>query len=141
MNSNTKNGLVFVILIVVALLVASWEVYFSPYRFGLRPRPVPLNPMDLEFYYVAQTIVATVNVALLIFLLFTYINIYRKTRSEFTIGLLIFSTAFLIRDLSANPVVIKAFGFAYFGLGPFALLPALFEFVALSVLLYLSVKY
>jgi hypothetical protein len=28
-----------------------------------------------------------------------------------------------------------------YGLGPFALLPDLFEFVALTVLLYLSVKY
>jgi hypothetical protein len=37
--------------------------------------------------------------------------------------------------------VIGAFGFGLFGLGPFALLPDLFEFVALSVLLYLSVKY
>jgi hypothetical protein len=33
------------------------------------------------------------------------------------------------------------FGFIAFGLGPFALLPELFEFLALIVLLYLSVKY
>jgi hypothetical protein len=38
-------------------------------------------------------------------------------------------------------LVIWAFGFRLFGLGPFAMLPDLFTFAALAVLLYLSVKY
>jgi hypothetical protein len=37
--------------------------------------------------------------------------------------------------------VIWAFGFRAFGLGPFAMLPDLFTFGALVVLLYLSIKY
>ena len=89
----------------------------------------------------AQTAISTVNVALLIFLLTTYIDIYRKTRSQFTFGLIIFSLVFLLRTLTANPLFMSVFGFRAFGLGPFALLPELFELVALSVLLYLSAKY
>jgi hypothetical protein len=38
-------------------------------------------------------------------------------------------------------MVMLAFGFRPFGLGPFALLPELFTFAALIVLLYLSVRY
>ena len=89
----------------------------------------------------AQTVVSTVNVSLLIFLLTTYVDIYRKTRSQFTFGLIIFSLVFLLRTLTANPLFMRAFGFAAFGLGPFALLPELFECAALAILLYLSAKY
>jgi hypothetical protein len=73
--------------------------------------------------------------------LLTYVSIYRKTRSEFTIGLIIFSMVLLLNALTSNPLVIWAFGFRPFGLGPFAMLPDLFTFVALAVLLYLTTKY
>jgi hypothetical protein len=70
-----------------------------------------------------------------------YADIYRKTRSEFTVGLIIFSATLLLYALTSNPIVIRAFGFRLFGLGPFALLPDVFTFVALIILLYLSIKY
>ena len=75
------------------------------------------------------------------YLLTTYVDIYRKTKSQFTLGLILFSLVFLLRTLTANPLFMSIFGFMAFGLGPFALLPDLFEFLALTVLLYLSVKY
>ncbi|MBC7130472.1 hypothetical protein H5T51_04545 [Candidatus Bathyarchaeota archaeon] len=75
------------------------------------------------------------------FLTAIYADIYRKTRSEFTIGLIIFSAALLLYALTSNPIIIRAFGFRPLGLGPFALLPDLFAFAALMVLLYLSFKY
>jgi hypothetical protein len=108
---------------------------------GPHERPPENIPGDIEFFYIAKTVVSTINVTLLIFLLLTYIGIYRKTRSEFTIGLIIFSMVFLLNALASNPFVTWAFGFRAFGLGPFALLPDLFTCVALTVLLYLSVKY
>jgi hypothetical protein len=70
-----------------------------------------------------------------------YISIYRKTRSEFTIGLIVFSIAFLMYALTSNPFMIMAFGFRPVGLGPFALLPDVFALGALAVLVYLSLKY
>ena len=96
---------------------------------------------DIELFYTIKTVVSTINVTLLIFLLLTYINIYRKTRSEFTVGLIIFSGVFLLNALASNPFVIWVFGFRPFGLGPFAMLPDLFTLAALGVLLYLSIKY
>jgi len=131
------------ILLVVAILAALWATsifWFPPSPWERRWPPPYEIPGDIEFFYIAKTVVSTINVTLLTFLLLTYVSIYRKTRSEFTIGLIIFSAIFLLNALASNPIVIWAFGFRPFGLGPFALLPDLFTFVALVVLLYLSIK-
>jgi hypothetical protein len=146
MNKNVKIWAVIIVtLIAIALLAAFWASHaFQLPLSDLHQRRLP-PPEDIlgdyEFFYIAQTVLSTVNVALLAFLLTTYIDIYRKTRSQFTFGLIIFSLVFLLRTLTANPLFMWVFGFRAFGLGPFALLPDLFELVALSVLLYLSAKY
>jgi hypothetical protein len=148
MDKNRRNWLLLIVigLIIVGILAAVWaELTFdvlTSERFPFRPLPAPeFNPADLEFYYIAKTVVSTINIALLVFLTATYVTIYSKTRSEFSIGLLIFALIFLIKDLTASPFVTGAFGFRLYGLGPFAMLPDLFELAALSVLLYLSAKY
>jgi len=144
MNKNMRTWLLLPTLIVVAILAALWATstfWFPPSPWERHLPPQYNIPGDIEFFYTAQTVVSTINVTLLVFLLLTYIDVYRKTRSEFTIGLIIFSMAFLLTALASNPLVVWAFGFRAFGLGPFALLPELFTCGALIVLLYLSVKY
>ncbi len=131
------------ILVAVAILTATWaaSTFYSPYfPWRLRERPTYSIPGDIEFYYIAKTVVSTMNLVLLVFLLVIYVDIYRKTRSEFTLGLIIFSAALLLYAFASNPMVIWAFGFRPLGLGPFALLPDLFAFAALVILLYLSTK-
>ncbi len=143
MNKNGRILLVLVALIVVAILSALWAAstsWFPPFPFEHRLPPPRDIPGDIEFFYTAKTVVSTINVTLSVFLLLTYVNIYRKTRSEFTIGLIIFSGVFLLNALASNPLVIWIFGFRPFGLGPFALLPDIFTLGALTMLLYLSVK-
>lgn len=139
-----RTWLIPTIVIVVAILAVFWGtsgVWFYPFPFERRLPPPPNIPGDIEFFYTAQMVVSTINVTLLIFLLLIYIDIYRKTRSAFTIGLIIFSAVFLLNALASNPFIIWVFGFRPVGLGPFALLPGLFTLGALAVLLYLSVKY
>jgi hypothetical protein len=148
-SSSLRNWVILVVVLtVVALLAALWATYnfyptyIQPYfPFGRGTPPVQNISGDWQFFYVAKTVVSTINIALLVFLLVNYAGIYAKTRSQFTIGLIVFSIAFLIKDLTASPLVIWAFHYILVGLGPFALLPDLFEFVALTVLLYLSVRY
>ena len=144
MDKNARNWLILVILVVVAILAALWAtttIWFPLYPFEPHERP-PMEVFgDIELFYTIKTVVSTINVTLLIFLLLTYINIYRKTRSEFTVGLIIFSGVFLLNALASNPFVIWVFGFRPFGLGPFAMLPDLFTLAALGILLYLSIKY
>ena len=143
-NNRLKFGLLVVILVAVAVLAAFWATVVIPQsQFQIRHAPPPSGfvPGDFEYFYLAFTIISTINIALLIILLLTYLNIYSKTRSPFTIGLIIFAAAFLMKDVAASPLVTGLFSFRAFGLGPFVFLPGVFEFATLAVLLYLSVKY
>ncbi len=100
MNKNMRTWIILATLIVVAILAALWATstfWFPrfPWRLGNATYHLNMNiPGDIEFFYTAKTVVSTINVTLSIFLLLTYISIYRKTRSEFTIGLIIFSMVF-----------------------------------------------
>jgi len=147
MNNKIKIGLTIVLIILVGLLAALWAVTVESRTPMLEPRPFSLPPDnfdfrgDLEFFYIAKTVISSVNVTLVIFLLGTYISLYRKTKSEFVIGLIVFSLVLLLYTLVSNPIVIYISGFRAFGLGPFAMLPDLFASLALGVLLYLTWKY
>ncbi|MCL7401041.1 MAG: hypothetical protein LZ163_05745 [Thaumarchaeota archaeon] len=131
---------ILVIAVVLAMIWAATKFWYL--QFLLHPRhPYIIILGDIELFYIAKTVFSTINMVLLIILLTVYVDIYRKTRSEFTIGLIIFSVILFLYALTSNPMVMLAFGFRPFGLGPFALLPELFTFAALIVLLYLSVRY
>jgi hypothetical protein len=146
MNKRLRIGLVVAIVAAAAILAAIWalEVFepvtLSPFQTRTQP-PGGFIPGDLEYFYAAFTVISTINIALLIILVLIYADIYNKTRSQFTIGLIIFALVFLIKDLFSSPFVIGLFSFRAYGLGPFAFLPGLFELAALSVLLYLSIRY
>jgi hypothetical protein len=146
MSKNIKILSLLTVLLVVAGLAILAASYFTDLSnkqtspFG-RPHPVFVNPADLDFYYVARTVFSTINIVLLTVLIINYVSIYVKTKSEFTIGLVLFAVFFLIKDITWSPFVVRFAGFDVFGLGPFAFLPDLFELIALSVLLYLSVEY
>jgi hypothetical protein len=141
MDRNVRYVLILATIVVVALVAGLWaDSTYQPPPFTERFRP-PHILSDLEPYYVVKSVVSAVNLALLIFLMIIYIDIYRKTRSEFTIGLMIFSMIFLLTTLASSPFVISTFGLQARGLGPFSMLPDVFTCFALLVLLYLSVKY
>jgi hypothetical protein len=140
-----RGNSVIVILfaaIVVALLAlrASWVSY--PYMWmprhvgGMMGQPVG----DLEVYYTVKAVVSSVNAVLLFGLLVTYLEIYKNIRSEFSLGLIIFSLALLLYAVTSNPLFHGSFGFAGYGLGPFAVLPDLFTTIASAIILYISTK-
>jgi hypothetical protein len=144
MNTSQKAGIVFATVILVALLVAFLGItYLEPPGPQFEPRPTypPPPPGDIELYYTVKVVLTTVNAALLIFLFSAYLGVYRKIKSDFTIGLMVFSVVLLLYALSSNPLLQWVLGFRAFGLGPFAMLPDLFTCVALSVLLYLTFRY
>ena len=97
--------------------------------------------LDIELFYAIKTVVTTINATLAILLSVIYLDIYLKTRSDFTVGLVVFSMVIFLYAITSNPLLQLIFGFRAFGLGPFAMLPDLFACVALLVLLYLSLKY
>jgi hypothetical protein len=145
MTSNAKIGLVLLVVAAVAILSGFWATSYEQRAPPFEPRPWPPFPTermreDLELFYTIKTIVSSVNVTLLVILLITYIGIYRKTRSEFTVGLMLFSLVLFLYAMASNPIVQVAFGYRAFGLGPFAMLPDIFSLIALTVLLYLTFK-
>lgn len=150
MSRKLKIAIALTALVVLAIIVAALASYsFSnnsqTQNFPFPRQPQQINISELELYYVARTVFSAINITLLVVLLITYAGIYMKTRSGFTVGLLIFAIAFLIKDIAASPFIPGALGFGLYGMGPFVLwwvlLPDLFELIALSVLVYLSVKY
>jgi hypothetical protein len=143
MKKNQKAGIVFATLILVALLVAFVGItYLEPSGRPFARRPTyPQPPGDVELYYTVRVVLSTINATLLIFLFSAYLGLYRKMKSDFTLGLMVFSVILLFYALSSNPLVQRLFGFRAFGLGPFAMLPDLFTCVALAVLLYLTFRY
>ncbi len=145
-----SRNLKFLILFILMLALAVTLVFVAIFQFSSHEVTQPffpfggnfrLNPADLELYYVARLVFSSINIVLLIILIVNYVSIYLKTKSEFTIGLLLFATFFLVKDIAWSPLVVALAGFNEFGLGPFAFLPDVFELTALSVLLYLSIKY
>ncbi len=144
MNRKQKIMILLAVLIGLSALLAlilSYYQFLEGFGFPFSRRATLVNPGDIELYYTARTILSTVNIVLTVVLIFNYVGIYLKTKSEFTLGLTLFATFFLIKDISWSPFIIGWAGFGMFGLGPFAFLPDLFEMAALLVLFYLSVKY
>ena len=144
MNKRLKIGLIIAILAIVAVSATFGSIVLIREHtsfFERRAPPTGLVPGDLELFYAANTVISTISIALLFILTILFIDIYLKTRSQFTIGLIIFALVFLVKDVTSNPLVSSPLGFRAYGLGPFALLPSLFELAGLSVLLYLSIKY
>jgi hypothetical protein len=144
-----RKQTIFVLLIILLVLSAAVAVLLAMFQAELRRAPeFPFaqrvyrpNPADIELYYWARTVFSTINIVLIAVLIANYVSIYLKTKSEFTIGLLLFASFLLIKDIAWSPFVIGALGFGLFGLGPFAFLPDLFEMAALLVLFYLNFKY
>ncbi len=156
MNTNVKIAVMLTILVATALASYFWATTntpvpaqpFNPFE----PRRFPFGQFsqdrevftsfvsDIEVYYTLQTVLSTINATLLVFLLITYLDIYKTLKSEFTIGLIIFSMILLLYALVSNPLMQSIFGFRGIGLGPFAMLPDLFTCLALAVLLYLTMK-
>ncbi|MEM3714026.1 MAG: hypothetical protein QXE05_06375 [Nitrososphaeria archaeon] len=143
MQKKTRFWIMILTVIIIAAIAFTLTVTVE--KFTMPPpwqqRPPRNIPGDIELYYTAKTVVSTVNITLLIFLIMNYAIMYSDTKSEFLLGLIIFSLVLLLHALSSNPLVFQLFGFHAFGLGPFAMLPDLFTLAALIVLVYLTFKY
>jgi hypothetical protein len=76
-----------------------------------------------------------------IILIALYVNLYRKVKSDFTIGLIVVMMALFIYAITSNPFFQLIFGYrGVFGIGPFVIIPHLFTTLAMAVLLYISLK-
>lgn len=93
--------------------------------------------MALPKLPVGELLLTVVSVTLLAILLFIFLREWRRTRAQFSLGLVLFAAVFLVKELlRVLQILGSADGVPLVGRGiPF--LVALGEVVALSVLLYL----
>jgi hypothetical protein len=95
---------------------------------------------NFEVYVSLKSAITLINIVIAVILIAMYIKIYRDVKSDFTIGLIVVMFALLLYAITSNPFIQSLFSFRGFGMGPFIMLPDIFTTVALSVLLYLSLK-
>ena len=103
-------------------------------------------------YYEGAVIILTIELVLLIGILFVYVDSYRKTKSRFLIGLNLFIVALLIKSIlsivslysiatdyiQVMPYVSRMFLTPGFTLLNFVI--TTFEIIAISILVYLSME-
>ena len=93
----------------------------------------------LQNFLIPTILITSISTLLLIYLINNYVAVYLKTKSEFSIGLLIFSIALLVQALTTNPLIKILFAFKG-PMGVFDLIPNIFTLIAVLVLVYLSNK-
>ena len=143
-NDSKNLNSIFYVLGIFSILMLS-VIFFTLLTDILVPNPRFGGTMDfrsaLEFresLELIKAIITTLNLVLLLYLLYNYVSIYREVKSSFSMGLIVIASALLAHTVSANPVIIFLFGFKGSGLGPFTIIPSFFTLVASLVLIYLS---
>ena len=81
------------------------------------------------------------SIILLVCLLVIYIKNYEQIKSKFALGLIAFVILLIVQAFTSNPFVAFLWGFRHLdALGLLRIVSEWFEFVALAVLLYISLK-
>ncbi len=139
-------AIVAVLAVILLLLLGPLNTLYS--IFGRPGRPVLelLTPQELMeisnvlvFYIQGRTVLAVINSLLLVYLMALYYGIYRETRSNFSLCLVLFSATLFLYSITSNPIMIWINGFNgtnIFNL--FNLLPDVFTTLASAILIYLS---
>jgi len=88
-----------------------------------------------------QAIITLGNVILLLCLLVIYAKSYGQIKSKFALGLIAFVILLIVQAFTSIPFVHLLWGFRHIhALGLLTILSDWFEFVALVILLYISLK-
>ena len=109
-----------------------------PFDWDISPEELERLRALLPFYFTAKAVIDTINSVLILGIVAIHINIYRRTGTQFSLGLVLFSTALLLYTVVANPLVHRLLGFRRIGFGPLFIIPDLLTLIASAVLIYLS---
>ena len=102
--------------------------------------PIAMPPPDTWLTNL-HALITLGNIILLVCLLFIYAKNYEQIKSKFALGLIAFVILLLIQAFMSNPFVRLLWGFQrLYALGLLRILSEWFEFAALAILLYISLK-
>ena len=134
-------AILFVLLVVgvvVGLIISKVSLDFAHQHAKMRiPQRVWQAFADV---YTLGTIIICMNLFLLLGLLGFYIDSFRKTRSSFLLGLVLFLGVLFVQSLLSLPVFHVLLGQPSFQLRLINILPNFFETAALIILFYLSME-
>lgn len=83
---------------------------------------------------------AGLDVAILGALVLVYVRTFLETRARFALGLVLFLAALALQTVVGSPILFGAFGYGPGDLAPFILWGYLFETLALTIFLFLSLE-
>lgn len=146
MRNRYRVGLVLLSILVIGMAISqSVSCLGQPERPRHPPFDWDISPEELErlrallpYFLTVKAVIASLNSVLILSLVVIHINIYRRTGTKFSLGLVLFSTAFLLYTIVANPLVHMLLGFRRIGFGPIFIIPDLFTLLASAILIYLS---
>ena len=141
MEKETRNVIIVLMIVVAAIAGAVFgNMMESQADRDDIPDKEEIERKDISIYRTLAAVVATVNLVIAAVLILLYMEVYKDIRSDFTVGLIMVTISFMLYALFSNPLIHSIFGFRAFGLGPFAIIPNFFAMIAMSTLLYLSLK-
>ncbi|MBN2066730.1 MAG: hypothetical protein JW771_08005 [Candidatus Thermoplasmatota archaeon] len=144
MDPKTKAIATIVVLLVIGTIVGLVISYISTEYVGQRVENLNRNLQQyiqaLRDMYMLHTTIICINIFLLLGLVGIYTDTFRKTKSSFIFGLLLFVSVLLVQAIISFPVLQASLGFLRYIPSLFEILPNLFETIALIILLYLSME-
>ena len=131
-------GLVFIVL---AFDVMAWAQPLDGHPWRPRPDIYPedlpeLRAMMLRYFW-GKSIIGAINAVLLLYLLIVYYRVYRETKSQFSLGLVMMSTAFLLFVVTSIPLFNWALGGRNL-FGAFNFIEDIFTTIVAVIMIYLS---
>ncbi len=144
MDPKTKAIAIIVLLLIIGTIVGLVISYASTEYVGQRVENLNRNLKQylqaLRDMYMLYTTIICINILLLLGLVGIYTDTFRKTKSSFIFGLLLFVSVLLVQAIISLPVLQASLGFLRYIPSLFEILPNLFETIALIILLYLSME-
>ncbi|MCK5031952.1 MAG: hypothetical protein KAR64_10840 [Thermoplasmatales archaeon] len=132
----------FTLLIVgaaIGIVISMASLGFLKVRFGSMEGARVIWRVFAD-YYMLGTVIICMNLSLLLGLLGSYVSSFRKTKSSFLLGLVLFLGVLFVQSLLSLPIFgILLANFSYQS-GLFSLLPNMFETIALIILFHLSME-
>ena len=129
--------LVFTVLCLTSVL----STYAQPNRFNppfnIDPEDIPELREHFERYFIGKSITSILNTLLLLYLIYIYYGIYKTTKSQFSLGLIVMTIALLLFTISSSPLTNWIIGDKRL-FGIFNFIPDIFTTIATIVLIYLS---
>jgi len=143
MDSNAKAlAILFILLIVGAVIgitISLVSLGFLKVRFGSMEGARVIWRVFADNYMLG-TIIICMNLSLLLGLLGSYVNSFRKTKSSFLLGLVLFLGVLFVQSLLSLPFLGILLTNSGYQSGLFSILPNMFETIALIILFYLSME-